>query len=1032
MRLQALRIDHFGPYHNQTWTFHSHGFHILFGPNEAGKSSLLAAIRGGLFGNARLAEGTAHARPGAHVGMQLRQESGSVVTLERSLTKKTAPNLSDEDGRKATGQAELVARFPELRQVEQLLYETFFTLQLADLVAFSDKPNALISQLFGLRALLVNPYALEEAVEKSALEVYNPHRRASRPRLNQALRAWREVKGALQASPDQAAWYRHAKLRREELAGRLEDERQALQAVGAELDLVERAASLRPTVLELLEVEAGMAALGAVPGGHYDTWAQVPFWRRRIAELAGERNRAADQIARLESDIRHLAKTASQAELRGDVQAWRLRAQELQTSVQQWEDAVKRSLHAKDEGAKALRGIPHAFDSVGMARLAELTAAGELIREAKAYEQAVSTRSEAARQLQVALSWEAEQRQSLEAQARLASASEQDARAAIEAQDVELRDLEHGYRKDFERLLDWRDAASSRSQPVGRVSPMARSIRPLIVLVSAAGVAVEAASHQFFAAGILAVAFVLSLVSALSGLRSAKAGAMRNQAQPPYLTRWKGAVEKGSVDAILEQISRKIQEVELQRRHLERTKSLLRDYEEAIYRRRLCESECAAALKTEREVESSYQASLDGVHLTGGLWTSAELVQFAESARARLHWQSVQDGAEQVLKEASERVVKELLTLQVWISEREILNEPDLERAVSYALSHRDSTSAAQSAIASLLQVLARREQMIEQALQDAVTCEGLKEKREALVSEVERMDLEIASCQQSVERVYRELGIVVPEDFDLSMERETARRRLQQRRERLLQALVVECTGERRAFRVVQKASQSSLAALHAEVSSLRDTFERRGETVESLQEELWAIDRSLEESQLGLAGDGLRWQAQQLEGEIVELKQNFAAMAIVKSLSVRARVAVESEQSSPLLAKASEYLADITANRYPLLRVPLGSDGLQHVYLVNGEGQTFAMTEVSRGTREQVYLALRLAVIRQYREQGIILPVVLDDPLVNFDDDRAQRVMDLLVEESRQQPIIYLTCHERLLSDVQSRAGVHLISMK
>ncbi|GMA59879.1 AAA family ATPase [Alicyclobacillus fastidiosus] len=195
MRLQALRIDHFGPYRNQTWTFHNHGLHILFGPNEAGKSSLLAAIRGGLFGNTRLAEGTAHAQPGAHVGMQLCQESGSVVTLERSLTKKTAPHLCDEDGRKATGQAELAALFPELRQVEQLLYETFFTLQLADLVAFSDKPNALLSQLFGLRALLVNPYALEEAVEKAAMEVYNPHRRASRPRLNQALRAWREVRG---------------------------------------------------------------------------------------------------------------------------------------------------------------------------------------------------------------------------------------------------------------------------------------------------------------------------------------------------------------------------------------------------------------------------------------------------------------------------------------------------------------------------------------------------------------------------------------------------------------------------------------------------------------------------------------------------------------------------------------------------------------------------------------------------------------------------------------------------------------------
>ncbi|GMA59880.1 hypothetical protein [Alicyclobacillus fastidiosus] len=785
-------------------------------------------------------------------------------------------------------------------------------------------------------------------------------------------------------------------------------------------------------MLELIETEAAMAALGAVPPGRYDTWLQVPDWQHRLEELEGERKEAAAQIARLESDIRQLTTTVSQAELRGDVQAWRLRAKELQMSIQQWEEAVKLSLRAEDEGAKVLHRIPFEVDAAGLAYLASLTAGGELQQSARAYEQAASARSEATRQLDVALSWEGEQRQSFESHARLGSASDQDARLAIEARDVELRDAEHGYRTDFERLLDWRDAAGRESQPDLQVPQAARWIRPAIVLVSAAGVAIEAVSHQFFASGVLAVALLLSLILTLSSLRSARAASERSRPNPPYLTRWKGAVAFDTVDTILEQISREIRDVELERRHLERTKSLLRDYEEAVYRRRLCESECDAALKTYREAESSYKASLKDLHLPAGLWTSTELVQFAESARARLHWKGVQDESEQVVKEASERVFSQLLKLQAWLSASEHLDEPDLEGAVAYALCQRDSCSAAHFAIDTLVQVLARWEQMVETALQDAMSCERLKEKREALLSEVERMDSEIAACDQSVRRVYRELGVVGAEDYRFCMEREAKRRTLQQRRERALQTLVVECSGERRAFRVVQKASKSTLATLQAEVSALRDTLDRRDETVKSLQEELWTIDRSLEESQLGLAGDDLRWQAQQLEGEIAELKRNFAAMAIVKSLSVRARVAVESEQSSPLLARASEYLASITGNRYPLLRVPLGSDGLQHVYLVNGAGQTFTMTEVSRGTREQVYLALRLAVISQYREQGVILPVVLDDPLVNFDDERAQKVMDLLVEEGREQPIIYLTCHERRLSDVQSRAGVHLIPMK
>jgi hypothetical protein len=72
----------------------------------------------------------------------------------------------------------------------------------------------------------------------------------------------------------------------------------------------------------------------------------------------------------------------------------------------------------------------------------------------------------------------------------------------------------------------------------------------------------------------------------------------------------------------------------------------------------------------------------------------------------------------------------------------------------------------------------------------------------------------------------------------------------------------------------------------------------------------------------------------------------------------------------------------------------------------------------ELSEGTADQVFLALRLAGIRQTQRRaiaggGVPLPVVLDDVLVTHDDDRTAAAVAVLAEEARDQQILLLTHH-------------------
>ena len=71
-------------------------------------------------------------------------------------------------------------------------------------------------------------------------------------------------------------------------------------------------------------------------------------------------------------------------------------------------------------------------------------------------------------------------------------------------------------------------------------------------------------------------------------------------------------------------------------------------------------------------------------------------------------------------------------------------------------------------------------------------------------------------------------------------------------------------------------------------------------------------------------------------------------------------------------------------------------------------------SMLHLSRGALDQLYLAVRLALSEVFFEPPLP-PLVLDDCLAAFDDDRAEQTMALLAELSRSRQILLFTCRGR-----------------
>lgn len=200
-------------------------------------------------------------------------------------------------------------------------------------------------------------------------------------------------------------------------------------------------------------------------------------------------------------------------------------------------------------------------------------------------------------------------------------------------------------------------------------------------------------------------------------------------------------------------------------------------------------------------------------------------------------------------------------------------------------------------------------------------------------------------------------------------------------------------------------------------------------------IQENLGQINQQLGEWNARLREIDLSSRAVIAQGKIESLQADLSdcldrlgPLLIAREMLDRAMRAFREENAGQLLASISELLERMTEGRYTRVEHDLEQEG--GLLLVGPNNVRKKPSELSTGTREQLYLAIRLAYIRHYCQGAEPLPVLMDDILVNFDDDRQMATLKVLAEFDAEIQIIMLTCHEPLVDKVQSLAGANRVS--
>lgn len=199
---------------------------------------------------------------------------------------------------------------------------------------------------------------------------------------------------------------------------------------------------------------------------------------------------------------------------------------------------------------------------------------------------------------------------------------------------------------------------------------------------------------------------------------------------------------------------------------------------------------------------------------------------------------------------------------------------------------------------------------------------------------------------------------------------------------------------------------SEETAASLAKEIDGLMAQQTTCTEVIEQQQRTQWELEQKLEH----LAN--CKTQAEALRHVLAEndrISQEIAAIDLAQETMTSLSASIRDSFGLYLNKEASRLIEQITGGIYNSMSV----DENLHVFM-NTKTKLVPLEQVSSGTMDQVYLALRLASAKLIQKGDDSLPLIFDDSFVLYDDERLRTALRWLVKAYPGQ-IIVLTCHQR-----------------
>jgi len=300
----------------------------------------------------------------------------------------------------------------------------------------------------------------------------------------------------------------------------------------------------------------------------------------------------------------------------------------------------------------------------------------------------------------------------------------------------------------------------------------------------------------------------------------------------------------------------------------------------------------------------------------------------------------------------------------------------------------------------------------------------GLKTGIEGAQKNHEEAEGELAEAEAVRDRVLAEAGVADGAALDEAIGKLQRKAELEQRVADLSRLIETAIGGGESGDLMREELATGDLPRWQASREEARELVEQ----LEKEQEEAVRYHQDLKTSAATIAGSTeVARQALAVEAYRVELAGATAEW--VRAATARALIDAtlerfERKHQPKVVERAAELFNQVTDGRYPEL---LSTESALKV--MNRAADSVDIVDLSTGTVQQLYLCLRFALAEEFARRGAKLPLVMDDVLVNFDPERAASMAGVIAEIAAEHQVLLLTCHpetSRLMAQASSEARI------
>lgn len=1025
MRFRHLGLDAFGPFTGLSLDFTrvpGNGLHLVYGPNEAGKSSSLRAIRDLLFGFSQNTP-DAHLHPTAALRLSaLIERDGQELAFVRRKKRKDSLSTPDD----VPLEEARLARF--LNGLDAPSFDRLFGLDHERLQQGAEETLSgqgdVGEALFDAGASGRSVHRVKLALVEEADALFKD--RGQKPELNRLLAVYTEQKRQARDSVHLPEKYEEQQESVREKRREAESRRAELSRLRAEKEHAIRLRNVLSSVLERDRKSTQRAALG-----------EVPQLRRGVG---AERERHAAGLLEAERDARRLAQKLSEEDQKlaalpepGPIvtlapETVRALATGIGAANASIADLPKRQGEARTLrdaiSAKLPRlGLGSELDTVlarvlPVAQQARVQALGRehqgLLLKVEAAERELPEARAKVDALAVAVD-----------QARGARRIERDALLApdvVERFDGELGQAEEAVETLARRL---EDGARDRADLVSRLEALrGRDGVPSLSLLAQARADRDARFReaQELAAEPKRKALELCLPLAALAQATAYADSLSDRLRSE-------AKRVADAEALEQQLAKHDRHRERLDEQLQNARGALASVSSrwqsalgSLGSTELLPREAARLLQEEREAwrelarterELSQARAALGAAETRGRDAAAAMARWRAEWQAAVAPLGLGEGARPEEALALLQGLAELSAQRETLSDRE-RRVVGIQRDIAlFAAQVREQTEIFAPELSSLSPPVAaaRLLELYETAKESAKRRSTIQAEMGRVKRELTEVEARLREHAAALSELCREAGVPdAPTLAELEQRVESARA-LEQELAELDSRLAEVCEGEA-VGALVEEARQSDRSAVTARLAELDDLIEAREEEARELEREVTQLELGLRAYE-GRSGADAAQELSATVARLGELSLAWARRRVAAAVLERVVERYRQAHQGPVLSRASDLFRRLTLGRFAKLQVGLEETRLECVEAEGGRG--LELLQLSRGTRFQLFLALKLASLEQYLKTAPPLPLVLDDVLVEWDDERSRVALEVLAEFSDHLQILLFTHHGR-----------------